>query len=838
MDRVNYLTMNRFFEDIVYKSFQLKENKKKSNAISFECFKCLRVYLGKAENTELSKVIDKLVVERLINDKKIHEDEEQADEFASYRLFSDKAANHVSRLRAKIEIDLEMIIEKKLLHDYLQNALLKHKFEEFAVNEVDNELNQYIFNLKTDLEKTIALLSVNQQYVGMLSRTHREMRKDCLLRLHSESEEGEKWSRKFDPDELADESSEVKANEADEDVTTNEENQEENLEVDIVGHEEFAGFIKKEAFDHYQSKGFDDKFFVYSDSALVLPSEKKETYQTLSNFFIENRGNWPTMHKYLNYASHEYIERLVAALFIQSPLEKHVLNQFITLFTNLSTNPLNEIRFMDMIVTLASLDAEDANTLNTFNQYFGTVLTKDEFASKKHSFLGEVINIIEEYLSLTIEGKNAVEHSHFDELLASTEKIGEIMPFKLKIKIVASVVTPKVVYSAIARKIIDSDSDNKQLFEKAVKAIIKVELTHLSPYHKDPVEASHAVQAALECMVSVDKMSKLRMNLLSSIANCLENDHVLFSFLNLLQQTYHMNLECAHQELVNIVATLKLELKGEADNDQVKEILKQISQNKDLVKIQLVLQLLAKQSENVIQSLKEAKDRFTTHQESLCANLKKLIANLLEEKGLKNIYMYAIQIFELLEDIKKATSPSDWDLSQLESALDLIVDMYRIFKAHGSLAEIEERIGFVGVSKEEIKQDGKETTNTSSQMFSRVSTKTNDLMPQEEELLLSIPELQRSMTAIRESGEVKYDELLSRLTVKAKSLVQEVKLSKLPSAKYVLEIAVKREYERFTQFPWLLKFDKKMEIFDMLLSKEKDSYSSDTLSTIINRHAL
>jgi len=73
-----------------------------------------------------------------------------------------------------------------------------------------------------------------------------------------------------------------------------------------------------------------------------------------------------------------------------------------------------------------------------------------------------------------------------------------------------------------------------------------------------------------------------------------------------------------------------------------------------------------------------------------------------------------------------------------------------------------------------------------------------------------------------------------RLTTKAKTLLQEIKLAKLPNTN-VLEIAVKRENERFIQFPWLLKFEKKLEIFNMLLTREKESYSSSTLKLVVRR---
>lgn len=111
--------------------------------------------------------------------------------------------------------------------------------------------------------------------------------------------------------------------------------------------------------------------------------------------------------------------------------------------------------------------------------------------------------------------------------------------------------------------------------------------------------------------------------------------------------------------------------------------------------------------------------------------------------------------------------------------------------------------------------------------LARVVSKGEDHIPNLEEL--TIPGLERSMSAIRESGSVKYDELLIRLTTKAKNLIQLIKLCKLPNQN-LLEIAVKRQYERFVQFPWLLHFDKKMEIFNMLLTKEKEMYSSHTLS--------
>lgn len=610
------------------------------------------------------------MLSKLADPNRYNENEEEADEYTPYKLFTDKAADHISRLRAKLENKIEAIIEKKLLEVYVQIASQKNRLEEYAANEVNQELNQYLFNLKSDLEKSIALLSVNQQYVGMLSKTHQDMRKDCLLRLRCRSEDSERWGKKYNA-EQPDESDQIKVGYPDEEEDAavpqeEKKEQEENNEIDLVGDEtQFPGFTNKDVYLGLKSKKIDEKFYNYAESTLVLDSKKRETYQNLTNFYINHHENATAMRKNLNFASNEYIERIIFALLVNSPLDKFIFQQFVAIFTSLSANPLNEIRIIDMMTSLTSIDPEDEATLKAFNEYFGSQYAKAELSKKLNSFFDAIVMLFEEYLLLTVEGKNVIENNNFDTLVAATEAICGVTPFKLRIKIYASIVTPKNVYSYIARKMIESKDVNKRLVEKAVKAILKVELVNLNPYHKDPVEASQAVQAAIECLITMDKSSKLRVSLQNTIANCLENDQIFFNCLGLLYQNYRSDIESANQELINFIASLKLTLSG-AESDGAKKVIENISKNRDLAKLQAVLELFAKQSENIVQSVKDVKDHFTQHQESLCSNLKTLTTNLLEDNGCKYMYSYSIQIFELLEAIKK--------LSQRQSGVSLTLN--------------------------------------------------------------------------------------------------------------------------------------------------------------------
>lgn len=827
------------------------------------------------------KQLDELVIQKLIGEPKPEQDDDH-DEYAPYRLFTEQEAKNISKLRNKIEAQLDAITEKKLVETFFSTMASKERIQEIYLQQVDPELNKFIFNLETDLEKTIALLALNDMYAGTLCQTLREYREDCFMRLRSRTDEGEKWTKYFTAgDAIPNEQGEEKKDEECEEETAEQPPEEEfgfeeplleEEEYIITGQEEEVNpfwachvctlenpegvdkceacetprlpkkieKVKKE-YEFYIGKGFDREFYPEKDSLFSNDTEKQKVFKQLASFYLNNKKPEEARHN-LHYASHKFLEHWVINYMLNPPEKDTLKEHFVTLLTNLAANPLNEVRIFDIILTLYSIDPEDQALLKEFNTYFNIKLTKDEFKAKIRTFGENLMKILDKYLHNTVEKRNALQLENFDEVVAATEKLVGVLPFKNKVKIYTLVNAPKNVWSEICKKILESGVTKQSVVEEAVNLIVKSELKDLSPYDRTPQETSASVQGTVDSMIGLPKHSRVKKSLHTKILFCLESNEVFFNFLELLQKEYASNIESANSMLSEWVSQFKQIAKGELDKAEIEKILKNIYEDRDILKNQLLIQLLAKQSENIAASLKKAGDNFTAEQRTLCSTLKTMLAGLLDNQGFKSMYLYSIQVFELIEGIKKGSDEAIGDLSQLETLLDLIIDMYRVFRVHGALQEIGERMVYLASKHpsgqtitDPIEYVVEEEKKPSAPKFGRVATKGEDhLSTKAEDELGALPGLERSMTSIRESGVVKYDEMLMRMSQKARTLLQEIKLSKLPGSDFVLEIAVKREYERFVQFPWLLSFDKKLEIFNMLWNKERDRLYSYTLGKFIH----
>ena len=768
--------------------------------------------------------LDKLVVQKLLSEQK-PEQEDDSDEYAPFRLFSGQEAEDISKLRNKIEAKIHSIIGK---------------IQETKFIEVDPELNKYIFNLDTELEQTVALLSLDDMYAGMLNPVYREFREDCLLRLRARSDEGAKWRQIYREDDAdSNDSNEGtgQQNESEEipaDQPAENEESKETTEIEVIDTEDqygFYGYIYEGDYQFYVGRGFDAAFFPWRSILFDSDYEKQQVFKTYINFYLEHQGKAGVARHNLYRASNRFLEHWVISYILNPPKDQPAKECFVALFTNLAANPLNEIRILDIILTLYSMDPSSQALLKEFNSYFNANLTKDEFKSKITIFSEDLMNILEEYIQNSVNKKNALELENFDEVVAATEKIVGVLPFKNKVKIYASVDAPKNAWAGICKKILELGVTNSSLLKKAINIIAKFELRDLNPYDRTPQQTSASIQSATNCIIGLPKHSRMKKNLFNKIIFCLENKEVFFNFLNILQREYATSIESANVMLSEWVSQLKRISQSELDKSELETLLKAIHEDKDIQKNQLFIQLIAKQSENIAGSLKQAGDKFSDEQRTLCSNVKTVLGGLLDSKEFKNMYLYSIQIFELIEEIKRGSAEAIGNLSHLETLLDLITDMYRVYRVHRIFQEICERMmGILGKqlgdiqipaqSNDHIEEEEKKPSEST---FGGVQTK---------------GEIEGSITSIRESGDVKYDEMLMRLSQKARTLLQGIKLSPLPYSVYVLEIVVKREEERFTHFPWLLSFNKKLEIFKTLWDKERYKLDSYTMSNPISHLSL
>ena len=771
-------------------------------------------------NGDLVRQLDKLVVQKLFSEEK-PEQEDDNDEYAPFRLFSGQEAEDISKLRNKIEAKIHSIIGN---------------IQETKFIEVDPELNKYIFNLETELEQTVALLSLDDMYAGMLNPVYREFREDCLLRLRARSDEGAKWRQIYREDDAdSNDSNEGtgQQNESEEipaDQPAENEEPKETTEIEVIGTEDqygFYGYIYEGDYTFYVGRGFDAAFFPGRSILFDSDSEKQQVFKTYINFYLEHQGKAGVARRNLYHASNRFLEHWVISYILNPPKDQPAKECFVALFTNLAANPLNEIRILDIILTLYSMDPSSQALLKEFNSYFNANLTKDEFKSKITIFSEDLMNILEEYIQNSVNKKNALELENFDEVVAATEKIVGVLPFKNKVKIYASADATKNAWAGICKKILELEITNSSILKKAINIIAKFELRDLTPYDRTPQQTSASIQSAINCIIGLPKHSRMKKNLFNKIIFCLENKEVFSNFLNILQKEYAASIESANVMLSEWVSQLKRISQGELDKSELETLLKAIHEDKDIQKNQLFIQLIVKQSENIAGSLKQAGDKFSDEQRTLCSSVKRVLGGLLDSKGFKNMYLYSIQIFELIEAIKRGSAEAIGNLSHLETLLDLIIDMYRVYRVHRILQEIGERMmGILGKQLGDI----------------QIPAQSNDHIEEEEKMpsestfggVQTKGEIEGSITSIRESGIAKYDEMLMRLSQKARTLLQGIKLSPLPCSVYVLEIVVKREEERFTHFPWLLSFDKKLEIFKTLWDKERYKLDSYTMSNPIS----
>lgn len=816
------------------------------------------------------KDLDELVVLKLLaknseqndddydSDDDDHDEGDDNDKYAPYRLFTSKEAKNIPTLRNTIEARINSIIEKKLVESFLTNVRTKGKLQESQFNQVDPELNQYIFSLETELEKSIALLSLNDMYAGMLNTVYREFREDCLFRLRSNFIEGKRWSSTFNTadgipndsnksgqneEEESEEKEECEEGEEgpDEQPAEDEESQEVTEKV-VKGEKDwFEGYIDKGSYEFYVGSGFDQGVYPNDNSDKI--KKKEQLFKSLADFYVYNRRQADVARHNLYRASNRFLEHWIVGYILDPPQSESLQDYFVYHFIDLATNPLNEVRIFDIILTLYSIDSEDQASLKEFNTYFNTKLTVDEFKSTLATFSENLMKVLGKYLNSSVDKRNALELENFDEVVAATEKIVGVLPFKNKVKIFTSVKTPKNAWVEICRKILESGITEKSIIEKAGGIVCKFEAKNLTPYDRSPQQTVASIQNTIDSIIGLPQHSRVKKDLHKKILFCLENNEVFFHFLDFIQREYSLKIESANAVLNEWVLQLKQVSKGELDKSEVKYILENINKDREIQKNQLFIQLIAKQSENIIGGFRQSGDKFSSEQRTFCASVKAMLAGLLDNKGFKNMYLYSIQIFELIEEIKKSSDEEIEELSHLESLLDLIIDIYRVYRAHGALQEINERmafmtfmVGLLGKQLEGIQiqtesgSQAEEGKANSGSKFGRFSAIDEDSKSNQEKS--SFPGLDRSMTSIRESGVVKYDEMLMRLSQKARTLLQEIKLSNLPSVYSALEIAVKREEERFIQFPWLLSIDKKFEFFKAYWQREERQLAEFELSKI------
>ena len=746
----------------------------------------------------------------------------------------------------------------------MSTASQKGKIQEVCLNKADPELNRYILSLKTLLEKKIALLCVNQAHVDMLSKTHQELRRQYINRFSAYSENAKEWCRNFDFDEEDDDAGseeedagseeddksdqyEESNNEEEEKKTDAEPSQEgaqvseqrensENLEekhnseegkkleekkteenvdkkkrnkyeVKIKAEKEkFEGFFKESAFLSTIPEPKDDQFGFIEEPNRLTKSEKLKMCRNIADFYLSHRGRLDIVHGYLFVASHELIERLVFTLF-----QENNRQSFLSLFSVLAANPLNELRLIDGIIAFLSINLHEERTLKKFNEYFKTAIIPEELNQKLIDFNDNLIETINEYFEHAINGKSAFELTNFEQVLKSAENMLGELPMKkfFQEQVAGTSVGSPLVY--ILKKMFAIGFSDESYILK-VADILKNGILEGSTFWD--LQPSERLLEAIEWMSHFRKQAEEQpvIYINNIIANSLEDDEIFVRFLNSLS-TFDPAIDLANQVFSTCVPELKkFQQKGADAHPDFFKALNSLEKCKALTEVQTVLSLVATFSELIAH--RDLKDFAGEETATVFLNLTESLSTLLCNKSLKGLYLNLIQTFELSSAFEKNLEEGSQAEGFLKQMLDLTLDIYRIFKVELIVQEKMDKAKTLSQNTLENLASSHPKTGTG-----RLAAKI-DLGDSSHDL----PSLgmERSFSQIRESGIIKFEELIVRLSYKAKSLIHTIVERSLPTSNVEkLAIAIKNGIEFYNQFPWLLSFDKKVELLHHFIEKER-----------------
>lgn len=763
------------------------------------------------------KEIHPAIVDKLLG-WSVDEDLEE-DDGSDYHLFKRDDSPAILKMRPKIQRTINKILEKTLFDAFSEGFSGTNKILEAKISKPYPQLNDYILNLKTEVEKKIALLLISDANVNALSKSHQELRKEYYLRLLNDTDSMKYWSGNYNANF---EEPEVQAEIAPQ-ANVEEESQQqsqpleepEGLEIKveekelIAEEEKFDGLIDKNQIKITMEPDFDAQFFIRDEKRKgITDTLKKKIFENVVEFYVTGYENRTKVRQALHVATHNFLESFIVGYFLESKPKEST-----TLFSNIAINPLNEIRLVEVILIIQAIDPANEEALKAFNEYFGTKLDRQQFEEKLKLFNGRFFDIFDGFLTRSIKGRNAFEVENYDEIVAEAERLVGVLPLKQKMQPFLPQKLSQSALNYISSTILDSSLSDKDTITVAVKVLKGSRLGNLTPSVAYPKEISLKIHETTDLIKYLDRNSSIRRNLCATLSNYLENYEVFFDFLDSMPEPL---IESSNLELNHVLAELKKILNSA--NPEIKDIEELLTNkvlgSKMLSKIEVVLFLVSKECENILQNIKEHKESLPNEEEDDLAGLILILSELLENKNLKHLYATLIHIFELLENSRKEKQALASFTPHLEMPLDIILNINRIFHLHASIIDHVERAKL-------LRQDGNQSLPTLSSDSSlgklrRIVSKAHD-----EEDSLILPGLERSMTQIKESQTIKYDELMVRLIHKAKSLVQQIKTSTLPENSRKMEINLHLEADLFTQFPWVLTFEKKKKILDSFLEKEK-----------------
>lgn len=490
-----------------------------------------------------------------------HSNQEEMDLFEIIQLGDVSEENFVAnhqhklpKMRTDIKKELARIIEKKTLSQITETLQTTAKLQALHIYKPDVELNLYINTLKTNVEKVLALKMIGDQYVGMLSKSNQDLRKkvkhlftnhEWIAALHRDA------NNLFDDNDderprggliglLSSTRNHNLVSTTEKsyfyDILSSTSSLEtvatiENILKDkwiVTGQSQFNGFPK-----HF-SYMFSNREQRMNKIDLTLEFTPITHLDQYTRLFEQCKSNLNEMRSRLHVVSQDLLEKLIFNFFINHSEYKPASLWII--ITILAGNPLNEFRILDILLTLASFDLSNAQTIEAINHHFGTKLEAEELEKRRETFLVFIAKVLEEYHKQTVPKKNGLELANYEEFVEKAYNQLGIQPFKSKLPLEA----------------LSTKSGDENYLESFLKILARMGL--LGPKMDSFVRFCLNLMAknfALEYTVenqnievrifelvkllSCDSCSGAGKRMLASIEDALQNPQIFLKFIELVQ---------------------------------------------------------------------------------------------------------------------------------------------------------------------------------------------------------------------------------------------------------------------------------------------------------------
>lgn len=712
---------------------------------------------------------------------------------------------NIPALKAEIKKSISQIIEKKALSHFTEVLQSRSKLQVLHFYKPDVDLNLYINNLKTNLEKILALKLVGDQYVGMLSKSYQEIRKKTknfftnyqYLGANQRASDFSSLQQVTNP--LGVENTGFYF----------EESLESQQEKPLGGL--FAGSTNWITAEQHQFNGFPNVsskqglHIIYIDGSINGASN--DTITKYICFFQENRLNLDKMRGRLHLASQDFIEKLICNLFIQNEL--HTLEDptnFFSVFVFLAGNPLNELRMLDIFLTLVSFDTSNAQALDIFNEHFKTKLEAKDLEKSRESFLSFVGMILEKYHKLTFSKRSGLDTDHFGKITEKAYSELGVHPFKSKLPSQSlSTMTSTDNYLEGYLKILSKSGYLGPKMNSFVQFCLNLTYKNFAlDYFAGNQQMWTKIFDLVQLIACIDRRSGVAKKIQYSIADCLQNHQIFLNFVALMQhetdaiyQKITSKLFPVAQKLHSLTKTLPA-----YDNKIFDQLMREIADNTSLWQTQLLIQFLFGQLSNLSEEMRYLKEKNLINDNIVVyTKIQYLVSCVLEHSGLKRVFHLLANIITLYEKIRQSDPTTVTRVkNSLSHIFELTFNVYRTVRLQRDMNEKIDQFEFKASSSLSMQKS-----------FHRVASKSED-EPQRNKSTGIEPNLSEFETG----EEIKYEDLFMKLSTKAKHLLQEI-LSE------GIEADISSKNSIYVQFPWLLSFAKKKDLFYQQLYNVQDN---------------